>query len=257
MRTALIVIFVGACAVPSTAAAQGGAYEIQVYASELVPRGRTMFELHSNVTPIGQRRPPDGTQPTDNAVHETLVITHGFSEWFEIGSYLFTSLRAGDGWRFVGSHIRPRITVPRRYKLPVGISLSQEIGFQERYFSPERWTWEIRPIVDQQLGRLYWSVNPAFERAVGGPGPNRFDFAPAAKISYDVTPKIAAGVEYYADLGRLVHFDPFRQQQHQLFPTIDLNLSPDFEFNAGVGVGFTRAGDRLVVKLILGYRMPF
>jgi hypothetical protein len=255
-RVAAIIVTLAGCGLCSTASAQG-AYEIQVYPSELVPRAHTMFEVHTNFTPLGQRNPGDGTQPTDDTLHETLEITHGFSEWFEVGGYLFTSARAGQGWQFVGSHIRPRISIPARYKLPVGISLSQEFGFEERYFSPERWTWEIRPIIDQQLGRLYWSVNPALERAIGGPGPNSFDFAPAAKVSCDVTRKVAAGVEYYADFGRLAHFSSLQQQQHQVFPTVDLNLSPNFEFNAGVGVGITNAGDRLVVKVIVGYRMPF
>jgi len=239
----------------STAAAQGGAYEIQVYPSELISARHTMFELHSNFTPLGQRNPPNGTQPTDNALHETLEITRGFNEWFEVGGYVFTSVRAGDGWRYVGSHIRPRFTIPARWKWPVGVSLSQEIGFQQRYFSPEKWTWEIRPIIDQTLGRLYWSVNLAFERALSGPEPKSFDFAPAAKVSYDVTPKVAAGVEYYADVGPLVQPLPVSQQQHQIYPTIDLNLSPKFEFNAGVGIGLTSEGDRLVLKVIVGYRV--
>src|SRR5690349_14935791 len=38
--------------VPSWAHAQDN-YEIQVYGSELVPRGRTMVELHSNFTVSG------------------------------------------------------------------------------------------------------------------------------------------------------------------------------------------------------------
>ncbi len=240
---------------PASMAAAQGAYEIQVYPSEVVPAGRTMFEFHSNFTPIGQRNPGDGTQPTDDAFHETLEITHGFSDWFEVGTYFFTSLRGPDGWRYVGSHIRPRISVPPSWKWRVGLSLSQEIGFQQRYFSPDKWTWEIRPIVDQKIGRLYWSVNPALEYSITGPGAASFDFAPAGKVSYDVTEKVTAGIEYYADLGKLVHFNPFSQEQHQIFPTIDLNLSPKFEFNAGVGVGITPAGDRLVMKVIVGYRV--
>lgn len=254
-RVVLILVAIAALVPASIAAAQGGAYEIQVYPSDLVPARHTMFEFHSNLTPQGQRNPPDGTQPTDHAFHETLEITHGFNEWFEVGGYVFTSVRAGDGWRYVGSHIRPRVSVPARWKWPVGVSLSQEIGFEQRSFSPEKWTWEIRPILDQKLGRFYWSVNLAVERALSGPGPRSFDFAPAAKVSYDVTEKVSAGVEYYADLGPLVHFNPFGDEQHQIFPSIDLNLSPKFEFNAGVGVGLTNQGDKLVVKVIVGYRM--
>jgi hypothetical protein len=241
---------------PAARASAQGAYEIQVYPAELVPPHHTMFEFHSNLTPRGQRNPADLTQPTDHAFHETLEITHGFDEWFEVGAYWFTSLRAGDGWRYVGSHLRPRISIPARWKWPVGVSLSQEIGFEQRYFSADKWTWEIRPIIDQQLGRFYWSVNLALERALSGPGPKGFDFAPAAKVSYDVTKTIAAGIEYYADVGRLAHPSPLGQQQHQIFPSIDLNLSPKFEFNAGVGIGLTDQGDRLVVKVIVGYRLP-
>jgi hypothetical protein len=37
-------------------------------------------------------------------------------------------------------------------------------------------------------------------------------------------------------------------------PMRNLNLSPDWEFNFGVGFGLTRATDDLVVKLILGRR---
>jgi len=245
----------GSVLTPCAVASAQPAYEVQVYPSELVAPHHTMIEFHSNFTPRGQRNPSDGTQPTDHAFHETLEVTHGFDEWFEVGFYAFSSLRAGDGWRYVGSHVRPRFTIPARWGWPVGVSLSQEVGFEQRDFSSDKWTWEIRPIIDQQLGRLYWSVNLALERALSGPGPRAFEFAPAAKVSYDVTKKVAAGIEYYSDLGRLVHFDPLGGQQHQVFPSIDLNLSPKFEFNAGVGVGLTSPTDRLIVKVIVGYRV--
>ena len=39
-----------------TAADAQDNYEIQVYASETVPQGRTMVELHSNYTIQGERR---------------------------------------------------------------------------------------------------------------------------------------------------------------------------------------------------------
>jgi len=50
------------------------------------------------------------------------------------------------------------------------------------------------------------------------------------------------------------HFDNAHEQQHQLFPTLDLNFSPDWEFNFGVGFGLTRRTDDLMVKLIVGRR---
>jgi len=50
-------------------------------------------------------------------------------------------------------------------------------------------------------------------------------------------------------------FDPLRDQQQQIVPAVDLNLSPKWEFNFGVGVGVTHGTDHLLVKMILGYRL--
>ena len=49
-------------------------------------------------------------------------------------------------------------------------------------------------------------------------------------------------------------FDPVRRQQHLIFPVIDLNLGPRWEFNAGVGFGLTPSTDSYILKVILGYR---
>jgi len=144
----------------ATAHAQDN-YEIQVYGSDLVPTGLTMVELHSNFTFSGSTGIEQGVLPTNHALHETLEITHGFSDWFEVGFYVFTSARTGSGWQWVGDHVRPRIAIPEKWHWPVGLSLSQEIGYQRSAYSPDTWTWEIRPIIDQHLGRWYWSFNPS------------------------------------------------------------------------------------------------
>jgi hypothetical protein len=91
-------------------------------------------------------------------------------------------------------------------------------------------------------------------------GPNvvrGWEFNPNVKISYDVTTKIAAGIEYYGNTGPATEFDPLDQQEHQIFPTIDLNLSPKWEFNFGVGWGLTPATDHLIVKCIIGRRFSW
>jgi len=233
-------------------------YEIQVYGSETVPRGVTMIELHNNFTAKGAKTTDDGTLPTHHAWHETIEITHGFNDWFETGFYIFTSARNGSGWDYVGSHIRPRFRVPPKWHWPVGVSLSQEIGFVRRQFSEDTWSWEIRPIIDKDLGKWYLSFNPALERSLKGPGTKRgFEFAPNFKVSYSVTKKVDAGLEYYGALAPLSGFDPNRDQQHQIFPAIDLNVSPKWEFNFGVGIGMTRSTDHLIFKMIIGRRFEF
>jgi hypothetical protein len=117
-----------------------------------------MVELHSNFTAEGRKTVEDGVPPTHHAFHETLEITHGFNTWFETGFYTFTSLRPSQGWQYVGNHTRPRVRVPPSWHWPVGISLSTEFGYQRRDFSPDTWTLELRPIVDKNIERWYFSL---------------------------------------------------------------------------------------------------
>jgi hypothetical protein len=232
-----------------------GNYEVQVYGADLVSPLHTMVELHSNFTFEGSKTMLDGVRPDNQALHETIEITQGITSWFETGFYIFTSYRAGEGYQWVGDHIRPRVRVPEEWHWPVNVSLSTEIGYQRRSYSTDTWTWEIRPIVDKQLGAWYLAFNPAVDRSFHGlEVPKGVTFAPNVKVSYDVTKQVALGVEYYGVLGSITGFDPLRDQQQAVFPTIDLNLSPNWEFNFGVGIGLTGGTDHLLVKMILGRR---
>ena len=254
----LIALIFGLLLVSATSVSAQGNYEIQVYGSELVDPGRTMFELHSNFTFQGSKESVDGMYPTNHQLHETLEITHGFTDWFETGFYVFTSAQSGVGWDWVGDHIRPRFAVPKRWNWPVGLSLSQEIGYQRSQWSADTWTYELRPIIDKQLGRWYFSFNPTFDKSIHGLSENEgFVFAPNFKFSYDFTRKITGGFEYYGSLGPATDFAPVSEQEQQIVPAIDLNLSPKWEVNFGVGVGVTRSTDHLIAKMILGYRFNF
>jgi hypothetical protein len=256
MRFFFGVIFICVALVPG-ALAQGN-YEIQVYGSETVPPASTMVEMHSNFTAQGDPRPLDGTAPTNHAEHQTLEITQGLNNWAEVGFYVFTSEQSGLGAQWVGDHLRPRVRVPASWKWPVGLSISTEVGYQRALFDRNTWTWELRPIADKQMGRWYLAVNPAFERTWHGPDVNiGLDFAPAVKLSYDFTKKVTGGVEYYADYGSIRSIAPLHNQQQQIFPAIDLNLSPQWEFNFGAGVGATASTDHWIVKAIVGRRFDW
>ena len=235
-----------------------GNYEIQVYGADTVAPKNTMVELHSNFTIEGQTQMIDGVLPTNHQWHETVEITQGINDWSEVGFYVFTSRQSGYGVQWVGNHIRPRVRVPTSWHWPVGVSLSTEVGYQRPLYSPDTWTWEIRPIVDKTLGRWYFAFNPALEITLHGPSANQAPgFAPAAKVSYDFTKKISGGFEYYADYGPLGNFDSLHEQQQQLFVVSDLNVSPKWEINFGVGLGPTAGTDHLIVKGIIGRRFSW
>lgn len=248
-------------AVPLFRAGAQENYEIQVYPSATADKGKTLFELHSNFTGMGSRLRVGSVLPTHNALHETIEITHGFSDIFEVGFYIFTSARGGDSWQFVGSHIRPRVRAPESWKWPVGVSLSTEFGPTDRKFDESEFGVELRPIVDQTVGKLYWAFNPNIEWSLKGPeagkGVHGMTFNPNVKLGWQFSEKVQAGVEYYGTTGSLTRMAPSGEQTHMLYPSIDLFLDPEWEFNAGIGFLVSGSGDRNIVKLILGRRFPW
>ena len=177
-------------------------YEIQVYSSPTMAVNATIFELHSNYTFSGQKQVTDGVRPSHHAVHETVEITTGIVNNFEIGVYLFTNITPGYGFNFVGTHLRPRVTAPLSWKIPVGLSLSAEIGYQVTNYSDEKWNIELRPIVDKQWNKLYVSFNPTFGISIKGVS-NRHTpvFEPNLKLTYQFFRKATLGIEYYRSRG--------------------------------------------------------
>ena len=233
-------------------------YEIQVYPSVTVPRGVTMFELHSNYTTkrLHSRLRPKAMLPTNHALHETLEITHGFSDWSELGFYWFTAVPDKGRYQWVGTHIRPRFRVPDSWHWPIGVSLSQEIGYARAQFSPDTWTYELRPIIDKQMGPWYVSLNPVLGKSLRGPNSSQaFDFTPNVDLGYDVTHRINLSVEYYGATGTIKRIEPLAEQEHQLFLATNLDFGPEWEFNFGYGTALTAGGDKSIVKMILGRRV--
>ena len=233
-------------------------FEIQVYPWETVAPHRTMVEFHTNYILNGTHDTTGGQYANDGQFHETIEITRGWTTHFETGFYIETAGVPEVGAEFTGFHIRPRVSFPEWSSFPFKVSLSVEYAFNQPGFDPNSQTLEIRPIFEHQQGRLYLSINPSLSVAIKGPdGGAAPSFEPSAKIGWDVTRQISAGVEYYSELGPLTDLEPLSEQHHILVPTIDLNVSPDWELNFGVGYGLTDTSERWIIKGIVGYRLKY
>jgi hypothetical protein len=230
-------------------------FEIQVYPYETVEPGQTMVEFHTNFIPSGTHDTAGGLYPNHHQFHETIEITHGWTSRFETGFYIETAYVPGVGEKFTGWHVRPRVRLPESKRFPFNVSLSLEYAFNRPGFDPNEQTLEIRPIFERQQGRLYLSINPDMSVAIKGPDAgNAPAFEPNAKIGWDFTSKISGGLEYYSETGTVKHYEPLSEQHHILLPAIDLNLGPDWEFNAGIGHGLTGTSEHWIVKMIVGRR---
>ena len=236
-------------------------YEIQVFGSQTEAPKTTMVEVLSNLTADGTKPllySAKQLYPTNDTLHETVEITQGITSWSEVAFYVFTNARSGGGFQWVGDHIRPQVRAPDSWHWPVGASLSIDFGYQRREFLTDTLTLEITPIVDKQLGRWYFAVNPAFERSFHGQSVSQgFTFAPSLKASYSFNRYISGGLEYYGDYGSVADISSFHYQQQQFFPVIDLNVSPDWEINLGVGIGVTTNTDDWIWKANVGRRFDW
>jgi len=230
-------------------------YEIQVYASPTTTKGSTMVELHSNFTFSGEKNMIDKVIPSHHSLHETIEITHGFTENFETGFYLFTNYTDGYGYKAIGMHIRPRVSVPQKWNWPVGFSLSTEFGYQQRKYSSDTWNIEVRPIIDKQWKNFYLAFNPTFGISLKSDSNVHTPvFEPNVKASFAIQ-KFALGIEYYGDLGLVDHIPKLSQQSHAVFIVADLYFDPKWEINVGPGFGLTANTDRIVFKILIGRRI--
>lgn len=233
-------------------------YEIQVYASPTMAKGNTIFELHSNFTFNGEKMIKDGVRPFYHSLHETVEITHGITKNFELGFYLFMNYTDPYGYKVVGSHIRPRVSVPEKWKWPVGVSLSAEFGYQRKEYSAETWNIEVRPIVDKQFNNFYIAFNPTFGISLKGVNNDHTPvFEPNVKASYTIRDVIALGFEYYGDMGPVNNIPKISDQGHALYFVADLYVDPKWEVNIGPGWGLTPATDGFVFKLLVGRRIQW
>lgn len=227
--------------------------EIQVYASPTTAPGQTMFELHSNYTFSGSHYLTNAKSA--RWTNESLEITHGFGKNTEIGLYFFTGLAPDGSYQYLGNHIRPRVTAPDSWKLPVGLSLSVEFGFirADRH-SDFIWEGEIRPIIDKSAGPWYFSLNPNLAYVLSGPEKG-VSFGPQFKTVFTAGGKIGMGLEYYSDYGEIGRFLPGKFQEHLLGPAIDLYLDPKWEINTALLLGLTENSNHTVLKILLGRRV--
>ena len=241
--------------VAAPAAAQD-LFEIQVYPYETVDPHRTMAEVHMNFFPSGTKDAAPGEFPMNQQMHLTLEVTHGFAKYFECAGYLVTAAYVPNhGARFAGARLRPRFRLPEFKSFPFKVSLSFEYAFNRPGFDPNSQTLEIRPIFEREQGRLYLSINPDLGLAVKGPDAGAAPaFEPNFKVGWDFTHVVQAGIEYYAETGSVRHFDPWSDEHHIIFGAADLNVSPVWELNFGLGRGITGTSEQWIVKAIVGYR---
>lgn len=226
--------------------------EIQVYSSPITERRTTFVELHSNYTFNGIKGLADPSSA--RFLNESVEITHGLGGNFEMGFYIFTAVAPNGRFQYLGNHIRPRITVPEKWKWPFGASLSVEFGYVKADGdSSFNWDGEIRPIIDKTFGNWYFSFNPNMDFVLTGDD-KHLGITPQFKTVYTIKEKVGVGVEYYSTLGTFKKILPGKEQEHLIGPMVDIYCWENWEFNCGFLFGLTPNSNHTIFKLLLGHR---
>jgi hypothetical protein len=224
--------------------------EIQVYDAEIAKPGVFNLMVHDNYTLSGLTTPrfPGGLVPnhTLNGVPEW---AYGVTDWFEQGLYLpLYSDSSNLGPTLNGFKVRELFVVPHAADRTFFYGINFEFSYNAKHWDPSLYTQEIRPIIGWHLGKFDLIVNPIFDNSYKGF--KNLDFAPSARVAYNISPEWAVAIEEYADFGVIQRFLPSDQQSHQIFAVVDYK-GKIFDIEAGLGFGLTAASDQLVAKLMI------
>ena len=232
-------------------------FEFQVYDSDLVPKNGWEVDVHLTQIQKGTTLSEESVLPTQGQTHIAFEITRGFAEEFELGSYLLFARRADGRLDYAGVRLRPRFKAPNSWNLPVGASLSFELGWPKTRYEADPFSLEIRPIIDKSIGRWTFNLNPVLATSLRGPDAGGgFDFEPSAKVDYELEEDfLTVGLQYFGATGPLKDFLPASEQVHVLHPNVEFTLGRNTILNVGLGVGLTNAGERLLptARLSLTY----
>jgi len=250
IRSYVLVVFVGAVAIPPAARAQTD--EIQVYDGGLAPKGVFNLTLHNNYTPDGIKTPEfPGAVVSQGSLNGVPEWAYGVSSWFELGLYLpLYSRDETMGWGIDGAKLRTLFAVPNAAQRRFVYGANFEFSYNAKRWDTKRFTSEVRPIIGWHLSSVDVIFNPIFDTSYDGL--KNLEFVPSTRVAYNASPVWAVAVEEYADYGTVSALEPRESQAHQLFVVVDRS-SPKLDVEAGIGFGLTSATDGLTLKLILSH----
>lgn len=237
------------CSVPAVVLAQTD--EIQVYDGEIAEPGIFNLTWHNNFIADGAKTPafPGGLIP-DKSFNGVTEWAWGVTNWFEAGLYLpLYSISKDRGPSVNGGKIRLLFAEPNAAKRTFFYAVNFEFSYNSRHWDDRRYTSEIRPIVGVHLHAFDFIVNPILDNSYHG-GFKSLDFAPAARVAYNLSDKWTIATEEYADVGPLRQFYATSDQSHQVWGVVD-HHGMGLDFEAGIGFGVTPASDKVTLKLMI------
>ncbi|HEY3950057.1 hypothetical protein [Phenylobacterium sp.] len=242
-------------AVPAHAADE----EIQVYIDDMLAQGKFGLDVHVNDVLQGRLANVDypGQQTSQDRVRVTPEWAYGLTPNIELGAYL-PLMTFADGRGEIGG-VKGRIKFIAPHKDGDGLfwGVNFELGRVRRDIDINPWNAELKGIAGLHRGPWTLAENLNIDWAVSGP-----DKGPASyQLATMVTRKLGGGdfdvgFESYNTVGDARRLGPLSVNDQQFFLIMDTGLGKwgldKWDLNLGVGWGYGRPEDHLIVKAIIG-----
>lgn len=227
-------------------------FELEVYRYQTEGQGMVELESLNSFVPKGHSQPQGEAEfATDSIYRTSLELTYGLTDKVEATAYLDLGHANARSLEYAGSRYRLRGRLFEKGELPIDLGWYAELEWRRTpEFGDNQLEIDLRPIIERDLGRFTISLNPIFEKAVFV-GPNRnkgFEFDYAASIAYRWTELFSPGLEFYGNVGPIDDSDPLSEQQHYIFPVVNMRLPGGIRLNFGAGFGLTRVSDQIITK---------
>ncbi|MBO9574401.1 MAG: hypothetical protein J7494_01560 [Sphingobium sp.] len=227
--------------------------EIQVYVDDIGARGAVGLDVHINHVLDGDPGADyAGGEPGLHRLRVTPEFSLGLGGGFEAGLYLPLATIAGDTvLRFQGVKLRMKWIAPHDEAKGFYWGANFEIGRVAYRLDRNPWNAELKTIAGWRGGKWSLAVNGNLDFKVSGPVSAPATFQLATKISRDVAPGLALGIESYNDFGSFSRFGRFGENEQATYLTVDAQTS-GWEFNVGIGRGYAASSDHLIAKMVVG-----
>lgn len=245
---ALLAVAMAVVAAPPSSFAQTD--EIQVYDAEVAEPGVINLMWHQNFTPSGIQDPAfPGAIISDHSYNGVPEFAFGITPWFEQGLYLpVYSISKGRGSTLDSVKLRELFVRPHAGEHTFFYGVNFEFSYNASYWESRRFTSEIRPIIGLHLKPWDIIVNPILD--TDWTGVSNYDFAPAVRLAYNLSPKWTLATEHYAEYGPLRQFFTVSDQYHAQWAVVD-HTGKVLDVEAGIGFGLTASTDKVTLKLML------
>jgi hypothetical protein len=231
------------------------AFEVQVYSAALNAPRQATVELHLNYPAVGGKQPEyAGQLSRQGMAHMATEFAYGVAPAWELGAYVQAAVSRHAKLYYGGAKLRAKFVVPAAQAGPLQLGINIEASHIPVQFEASAWGGEIRPILGYADATWVALLNPIVEFNFSGPSKS-VEFSPAVKVARTVSAHWAVGPEYYVGLGPFASLQTLQAPEQTLYAAVDL-LDGPVEFNAGVGVGFGPQSQRLMLKMIVGTRLP-